>query len=167
MSAAGRAHFPNTQHVIEVERSAARGPCTLRSESSGTRAMNFSEFFIERPIFAGVLSMVIFLAGLLSLPALPISEYPEVVPPTVVVTRELSRRQSEDHRRDGRHAARRADQRRRELAVHELPGDHRRRDDAHRHVQDRHRPRQGAAAGAEPRFAGPAAPARGGARRWA
>lgn len=47
--------------------------------------MNFSGFFIDRPIFAGVLSTVIFVAGLLSLPALPISEYPEVAPPTVVV----------------------------------------------------------------------------------
>src|SRR5947208_11141706 len=47
--------------------------------------MNFSRFFIDRPIFAGVLSTVIFVAGLLSLPALPISEYPEVVPPSVVV----------------------------------------------------------------------------------
>jgi multidrug efflux pump len=47
--------------------------------------MKFSEFFISRPIFAGVLSALIFLAGLISLPLLPISEYPEVVPPTVVV----------------------------------------------------------------------------------
>ncbi len=47
--------------------------------------MNFSKFFIDRPIFAGVLSTLIFLAGLLSIPALPISEYPEVAPPTVVV----------------------------------------------------------------------------------
>lgn len=47
--------------------------------------MNFSGFFIDRPIFAGVLSTLIFVAGLLSLPALPISEYPEVAPPTVVV----------------------------------------------------------------------------------
>src|SRR3954453_2601957 len=47
--------------------------------------MNFSKFFIDRPIFAGVLSMLIFLGGLLSIPALPISEYPEVAPPTVVV----------------------------------------------------------------------------------
>jgi multidrug efflux pump len=47
--------------------------------------MNFSKFFIDRPIFAGVLSTLIFLAGLLSLPVLPISEYPEVAPPTVVV----------------------------------------------------------------------------------
>jgi multidrug efflux pump len=47
--------------------------------------MNFSRFFIDRPIFAGVLSALIFLAGLLSLPALPISEYPEVAPPIVTV----------------------------------------------------------------------------------
>ncbi|MCD8476477.1 MAG: efflux RND transporter permease subunit, partial [Shewanella fodinae] len=47
--------------------------------------MNISRFFIDRPIFAGVLSMLIFLAGIVSLPMLPISEYPEVVPPTVVV----------------------------------------------------------------------------------
>lgn len=47
--------------------------------------MNFSDFFIKRPIFAGVLSTMIFLVGAISLTRLPISEYPEVVPPTVVV----------------------------------------------------------------------------------
>jgi multidrug efflux pump len=47
--------------------------------------VNISRFFIDRPIFAGVLSVLIFLAGLLALPALPISEYPEVAPPAVVV----------------------------------------------------------------------------------
>src|ERR1700756_1756759 len=47
--------------------------------------MKLSQFFISRPIFAGVLSALIFLSGLLALPNLPISEYPEVVPPTVVV----------------------------------------------------------------------------------
>ena len=47
--------------------------------------MNFSHFFIKRPIFAGVLSIVIFLVGLISMYRLPISEYPEVVPPQVVV----------------------------------------------------------------------------------
>ena len=47
--------------------------------------MNFSHFFIRRPIFAGVLSMVIFLVGLMAMWRLPISEYPEVVPPTIVV----------------------------------------------------------------------------------
>src|SRR5438034_669752 len=47
--------------------------------------MNLSRFFIERPIFAGVLSVLIFVTGLLALRSLPISEYPEVVPPSVVV----------------------------------------------------------------------------------
>lgn len=47
--------------------------------------MNLSRFFIDRPIFASVLSIVITIAGLLSMQALPISEYPEVVPPTVQV----------------------------------------------------------------------------------
>src|SRR5579863_2123919 len=47
--------------------------------------MKLSQFFISRPIFAGVLSTLIFLAGLIALPRLPISEYPEVVPPTVIV----------------------------------------------------------------------------------
>jgi multidrug efflux pump len=47
--------------------------------------MNFSHFFIRRPIFAGVLSAIIFLVGLISMFRLPISEYPEVVPPTIVV----------------------------------------------------------------------------------
>src|ERR1700759_3589044 len=47
--------------------------------------MNLSKFFIDRPIFAGVLSTLIFLGGLISLFAMPISEYPDVVPPSVVV----------------------------------------------------------------------------------
>ena len=47
--------------------------------------MNFSRFFIDRPIFAAVLSIIIFVAGLLAMFELPISEYPDVVPPSVVV----------------------------------------------------------------------------------
>src|SRR5262245_8267484 len=47
--------------------------------------MNFSHFFIRRPIFAAVLSIVIFIIGLMAMWKLPISEYPEVVPPTIVV----------------------------------------------------------------------------------
>ncbi|CAN7431694.1 efflux RND transporter permease subunit [Rhizobium sp. LjRoot258] len=47
--------------------------------------MNFSRFFVDRPVFAGVLSVLIVVAGLLGLRALPISEYPEVVPPSIVV----------------------------------------------------------------------------------
>ena len=47
--------------------------------------MKFSQFFVQRPIFAAVVSMIIFISGALALGKLPISEYPEVVPPTVVV----------------------------------------------------------------------------------
>ncbi|MDX1457171.1 MAG: multidrug efflux RND transporter permease subunit [Marinobacter sp.] len=47
--------------------------------------MNFSRFFVDRPIFAAVVSIIIFAIGLISIPNLPISEYPEVVPPSVVV----------------------------------------------------------------------------------
>ncbi|MEI5678346.1 MULTISPECIES: efflux RND transporter permease subunit [unclassified Mesorhizobium] len=47
--------------------------------------MNFSRFFVDRPVFAGVLSVLILIGGLLGLRALPISEYPDVVPPSIVV----------------------------------------------------------------------------------
>ncbi len=47
--------------------------------------MNLSKFFIDRPIFSGVLSLLMLIAGLVALRGLPISEYPEVAPPTVVV----------------------------------------------------------------------------------
>lgn len=47
--------------------------------------MNISGFFIERPIFAIVLSVIIFALGAIAIPILPAGEYPEVVPPSVVV----------------------------------------------------------------------------------
>jgi len=47
--------------------------------------MNISRFFVDRPVFAGVLSVLIVVAGLIGMRALPISEYPEVVPPSIVV----------------------------------------------------------------------------------
>ncbi|MBL8269857.1 efflux RND transporter permease subunit, partial [Steroidobacter sp.] len=48
--------------------------------------MKFARFFIDRPIFAAVLSIIIFLVGAIAMWQLPISQYPEVVPPTVVVS---------------------------------------------------------------------------------
>ena len=47
--------------------------------------MGFSQFFIQRPIFAAVLSVLTVVVGAISLRVLPVSEYPEVVPPTIVV----------------------------------------------------------------------------------
>ncbi|MBA3962642.1 MAG: efflux RND transporter permease subunit [Chthoniobacterales bacterium] len=48
--------------------------------------MNFSHFFISRPIFAAVISIVIMIVGGIAYFTLPIAQYPEVAPPTVVVT---------------------------------------------------------------------------------
>ena len=46
----------------------------------------FSRFFIERPVFATVLAIIIVLAGLVSARALPVAQYPEIAPPTVTIT---------------------------------------------------------------------------------
>jgi len=46
----------------------------------------FSRFFIERPIFASVISILIVIAGLISVGALPIAQFPEITPPTVQVS---------------------------------------------------------------------------------
>ena len=45
-----------------------------------------SHFFIDRPIFASVLSIVFVLAGGVALFTLPVAQYPDVTPPTVLVT---------------------------------------------------------------------------------
>ncbi|MCC6209211.1 MAG: efflux RND transporter permease subunit [Gammaproteobacteria bacterium] len=46
---------------------------------------DFSRYFVDRPIFAAVISILILTAGLITLPLLPVTEYPDVVPPTVQV----------------------------------------------------------------------------------
>lgn len=48
--------------------------------------MKFPHFFIERPIFAAVLSILIVIIGAIAYPSLPIAQYPSIAPPTVVVT---------------------------------------------------------------------------------
>jgi multidrug efflux pump len=48
--------------------------------------MKFSHFFIDRPIFAMVVSIIITLAGLIAMVALPIAQYPDITPPQVTVT---------------------------------------------------------------------------------
>ena len=47
--------------------------------------MRFSHFFVDRPIFAAVISIIVTLVGYISFLALPITEYPQIAPPTVVV----------------------------------------------------------------------------------
>ena len=48
--------------------------------------MRFSHFFVDRPIFAGVISVIVTLLGFISFRALPVAEYPEIATPTVVVS---------------------------------------------------------------------------------
>jgi HAE1 family hydrophobic/amphiphilic exporter-1/multidrug efflux pump len=47
---------------------------------------NFSKFFIERPIFASVVAILVTLAGVIASFNLPVSQYPEISPPTVAIT---------------------------------------------------------------------------------
>ena len=48
--------------------------------------MRISHFFIDRPIFAAVLSIILTLAGGVAVFSLPVAQYPDVTPPTVLVT---------------------------------------------------------------------------------
>ena len=48
--------------------------------------MRFSHFFVDRPIFAAVISIIVTLVGFISFRALPVAEYPEIAPPTVGVS---------------------------------------------------------------------------------
>jgi len=45
-----------------------------------------SSFFIRRPIFATVLSLIILIAGLVSFGVLPVTQYPKITPPTVTIS---------------------------------------------------------------------------------
>ena len=124
--------------------------------------MRLSRFFIDRPIFAAVLSIVIFIAGLIAMLALPVSEYPEVVPPSVVVRaiypganpRVLAEAVATplEEQINGvenmLYMSSQATVGRRAHADRDVPG--------------RHRRRPGAGAGAEPGEPGPAPPAGGG-----
>ncbi len=75
----------NVQQAQRFEELSTEPRSAERRCAASKGDMNFSSFFIDRPIFAGVISMLIFVAGLLALRVMPISEYPEVVPPSVIV----------------------------------------------------------------------------------
>ena len=125
--------------------------------------MRISRFFIERPIFAAVVALVITIIGAIGYTGLGINQLPEITPPTITRDRQLSRRQRADGRRHGCRADRAGGQRRRGHDLHGLAVDQRRQRVAHRHVRRRHRHRQGPGAGAEPGQRRRAPPARRGA----
>ena len=116
-----------------------------------------SHFFIDRPIFASVLSIVITLTG--GDRAAVAADRP--VPADHAAHRagldQLSRRQCPGGGRHGRRADRAAGQRRRGHALHVVADGQRRLLHPHRHLRPRHRPEHGAGDGAEPRDAGHAA----------
>ena len=146
-SASGR-----EQRSRRKRRSCRRSAPNERRSRGGSNAMRFAHFFVDRPIFASVLSIVIVARRRASpIPTLPVAQYPEIAPPTIVVRATYPGAECRDRRRDRRDAARAGDQRRRGHALHVLLFDQRRLDVADHHVQARHRPRPGAGAGPEPR----------------
>jgi hypothetical protein len=80
--------------------------------------MDFSRFFIDRPIFAAVLSIVIFAAGLIAIPKLPIGEVPGRGAAVGGGAHGVPGCQPQGDRRDRGDATGRGDQRRREHDVH-------------------------------------------------
>ena len=124
-----------------------------------------ARFFVDRPIFATVISLVIMLAGdgrrlhpaRGALPGRDAGHRASL--------RHLPRRQRHHRARHGRRTHRGAGQRRRRDDVHVVPLHQRRHLHAQRHLQARHRLGHGAGAGPEPRVAGPAGHPRAGAER--
>ncbi len=113
--------------------------------------MRISHFFIDRPIFAAVVSIVFVILGGVSFSRLPIAQYPEIAPPIISRLRPISRRQRRSRRLDRGHADRGADQRRREHALHVVELDGRRAFLDPGHLRSRHQSRHRPGAGAEPR----------------
>ena len=61
-------------------------PPNQRDSNDGPRAPGFVAFFIDRPIFASVVAILITLAGAISIPLLPVAQFPPISPPTVQVS---------------------------------------------------------------------------------
>src|SRR6202790_681488 len=83
----GRRSSPRTARSKPLRKKPKLG--SSRQRSGGRQEgphMRFSHFFVDRPIFAGVISIIITLVGFISFRALPVAEYPEIAPPTVNVT---------------------------------------------------------------------------------
>ena len=64
--------------------------------------IRLSHFFIDRPIFAPFVSLIITIVGLIAQRSLPIAEYPEIAPPTVNITATYPGASAEVDRRDRR-----------------------------------------------------------------
>ncbi len=77
--------------------------------------------FIERPVLASVISIVIVIGGMIGVATLPVEQYPDIAPPTVMVrVRQLPGRQCRDHPEIGHRTARTSYQRCGEHDLHHL-----------------------------------------------
>ena len=103
--------------------------------------MTISSVFIRRPRLAFVISTVISIAGVIALTALPVAQFPDIVPPQVQVTADLSRRLGAGGRGERRAGHRGPGQRRRAHDLHEVDLGRRRQLQPDRQLRGRLRPR--------------------------
>ncbi len=113
--------------------------------------MNLSHFFIDRPIFATVLSVFVILLGGAAYFTLPVAQYPEIAPPTIVVSASYPGASAEVVSDTVSTPLEQEINGVENMLYMNSPGDRRRQSAAHRHLRARHRPRYRAGAGAEPR----------------
>ena len=78
----------------------------------------FAKFFIERPVLANVIALVIMLLGGVALYNLPVAQYPPITPPTIQVTANYPGAECKDAGRNSCSSDRATGQRRREHALH-------------------------------------------------
>src|SRR5258708_4544765 len=78
------------KRLLPAKRTQRKTSLNRKTKNDGAAAtavgMNFPHFFIDRPIFAGVISIVITLVGVIALSTLPIAQYPDIAPPTIPAT---------------------------------------------------------------------------------
>ena len=123
----------------------------------------FSKFFIERPIFASVLAIIIMLAGLVASSILPVAQYPEIAPPTVTITASYPGASAETLAKTVAAPIEEQLSGVENLIYFNSSAAADGSVDDHRDVRGRHRRRQGGVPGQQPRAARAAAPARGSA----
>ena len=73
-----------------------RPPLPPAAPSPDRSATGMAKFFIDRPIFAWVIALFIIVMGAVAITQLPISQYPPVAPPAIVITASLPRRLGAD-----------------------------------------------------------------------
>ena len=120
----------------------------------------FSKFFIDRPVLAGVIAIVIVIAGLVASAILPIAQYPDIAPPTVIVNTSYPGASAETIAKTVAAPIEERALRRRASALLQLQLLLHRRPDDHRDVRRRHEHRHRGVQRQQPRAARTAATAR-------